>query len=988
MTAPAAATTPGAVTSFLGAAADDPAGRLQRFDPAYMARAAFPVLEEVHRAGLEAEELRAAIAGAVPHAFAGDHVHAAARALLADPAATLDAPEIGPMFKKVAAARLPRPHVRASRVWAEFPITPSNFAASEEFLAAGGAANGGVLFGCARLPPAYTTPPTEGQLLAMGLPERRLYDEELETAAGVFQDHGINPVPGADAVAAGVVFGSLRFRGRADRLEERLRPFWCRAFLIWAGEWCYLRMGQVPSEDYARPLKLLPAYRENVTADAALGATIVAAGLMALGGVGEPPAAARAAQPLQAAARAASPGLGEFLDVIKPVAADLAAWHGWLDADGRAESTLRQMHYCNGMPPEPPVPCFWAEFAIHPQNVAPGDGRARRIAILCQLWTRHAAADDDRAGRDIRPFAFQAPDKPFRDFDLPLVDTPAERDRWYVAYAFALDEAGRPAVMNAAAAVGYGGGYPAAFTVPLDLAARDRLFPGLSLIEGRFHAAHPAGGGLPDITTPGDRGVLDVFYMALSALADPLAVVESRAGTLTFRWAGPARPAYSRDPAAPSRPAQNWPPERELVPPRDPAAPPRLPARPAVTFRQHLRERDADARMYEWAWKYAAVRPASYPELLAARDPRTDPEPGDDEHTLGRKRIEARMVHVVHDQDGAKARWRAAGKRDAFELAWDRRLSEGMDADPAGTLMAAAYYGGGPKLFKCSLPEFHAFRRIALRFPESLYRQPFPCVAVEFPAGLSGDWDALDDRGHPCKPVGMLLLRPEDAPGVFSLVMFSTGMQKFNILPVGTAGPSVAESDEPLVEGYLDEVARNEPFRRLPHARDARQARFEGRGLADLIRVGLNACTFLVQEGTKKLGPLDPAGYAKSQHQAAAKKINDRLRAEARNNLLTHPIVYGFHQTIRVYDAGHAHQPGDDAERTGHHVRPHYRRGCWTHQPCGEGRKDRKVIFRKSAFVNRELFGGDMSQTAVTMVRVPAPAPAPPPTPRDVPDAD
>jgi hypothetical protein len=105
--------------------------------------------------------------------------------------------------------------------------------------------------------------------------------------------------------------------------------------------------------------------------------------------------------------------------------------------------------------------------------------------------------------------------------------------------------------------------------------------------------------------------------------------------------------------------------------------------------------------------------------------------------------------------------------------------------------------------------------------------------------------------------------------------------------------------------------------------------------------------------------------------------------------LLAQAVVYGFDQTIKVYDEGSTFEPNGDATKAGYHVKPHWRHGCFVNQPCGEGRRERKIIYRKPVFVNQHMFGGAMSATKVTMVRVPAGEESKlPDLKRGIPDAD
>ncbi len=57
---------------------------------------------------------------------------------------------------------------------------------------------------------------------------------------------------------------------------------------------------------------------------------------------------------------------------------------------------------------------------------------------------------------------------------------------------------------------------------------------------------------------------------------------------------------------------------------------------------------------------------------------------------------------------------------------------------------------------------------------------------------------------------------------------------------------------------------------------------------------------------------------------------------------------------------------GDRMDVLNFAVHPFYR-GHWAYQAHGEGRKDRKLIFRRPVLVNSHRFAGDLADTRVTV---------------------
>lgn len=138
-------------------------------------------------------------------------------------------------------------------------------------------------------------------------------------------------------------------------------------------------------------------------------------------------------------------------------------------------------------------------------------------------------------------------------------------------------------------------------------------------------------------------------------------------------------------------------------------------------------------------------------------------------------------------------------------------------------------------------------------------------------------------------------------------------------------------------------------------------------GVVDaLARLGaayLNACMALTGFGAVHKGKANPLFEADLRRSLAKKKLPDKVRAACERDLKLLPDLYGFDQSVRLFDR-EGGEPGEGG--SGREMTTHWRRGHWTRQPCGVGRADRKMLFRKPCLVRADRFVGDHSATTAT----------------------
>lgn len=751
-----------------------------------------------------------------------------------------------------------------------------------------------------------------------------------ENRAELLSEEGLTGIPETvDRHATLSVF--TRFEGDS---REHLRPSNYCVSVAWAGDRVYLLPREV-RKTWAAPL--VPLAMRNEKIERTEREWTLAAAIAAINGLNvyQSPAAAGASlpesqlgkYPLFESITKASPDFVRIVDACSAVRVDLSAWSEWT-GHGVGHSSERLAWSGVGIPPEPEYGNLWLELPMSTDSEKlPGHFGGGRIGILVNNWARSQAATKLTGVRD-------------QDGNPTGLDV-LSRDRWYVCYLFGIDAAGVEYSVEKAVAFGYGGGFPVG--INLDLANKGKKFAGLPAMSLDFVSTDPDG---IDRKLPAAGMVANVVAAALSALGDPLATVEgdlSPGGVgLKFAWKGGERP----NEFAP-RPAQNWPDLRSEQCEKRKKGKPAPASLPVWNLQKHLNAVAGDAALYEWVWKYGAVYPLTADQQRDARN------------IKGLSVGEHGTISIGVGFDSAVARWKEKSVRDPFDAGWRERFAVLASSTPQSLLMWGAFFGDGPKTFRPSLKEFDALRHVDCKFPASMYRQPFDTLAIEFPATIGDAWD-VHDAAHDCeaRPIAMIIFKPHERPGLFVMILYSTGLERVICMPVGM------DEDDPEIETHLQ--------RMIPQVAGKGESIEVLRGVAELMRVGINTCFLLVQGGCRKIGFADPNAAAALRKQAEAKKARPEVKERARKALIAQPVVYGFHQTIKVYDEGSTYEPNAESAKAGYHVKPHWRRGCFVNQPYGEGRSLRKTIYRRPQFINHHLFGGMQAATNVTLVRVPA----------------
>lgn len=251
-------------------------------------------------------------------------------------------------------------------------------------------------------------------------------------------------------------------------------------------------------------------------------------------------------------------------------------------------------------------------------------------------------------------------------------------------------------------------------------------------------------------------------------------------------------------------------------------------------------------------------------------------------------------------------------------------LTEATREAPAGFTHAyvmAHYIGGGPKLFKPTKLQVESFSSTRANYMMEDYQQPFDTMAMAFEDG-------------PC--VGAVV-RADKHGFVFVFFM--------------EAGAD-----------YVGHLVRQDM--RMEAALQRFYEEFKRKEFSDLAKIIFNGFYILTQVRTETKEPVILPEVAKLRK---AKKPPEVLVKRFENLQTLQPTIVSFHQEVEVIERGSKLTTATILG--GWKVHPHFRSGCFTQQPHGPGGSERKRIWRRPSFVNKDRFSGNLADTKVTLTK-------------------
>lgn len=317
-----------------------------------------------------------------------------------------------------------------------------------------------------------------------------------------------------------------------------------------------------------------------------------------------------------------------------------------------------------------------------------------------------------------------------------------------------------------------------------------------------------------------------------------------------------------------------------------------------------------------------------------------------------------------------------------------RRITEDLEFDVIGTLW---YYSlskalaGGPKLFKPTIHQCQALQHSEARYNFDQYKQPYPVIILEIPHEYRAY--LKDEFKIENTPKFVLVFHDEKRKFITVSAFYAQDNVITHITPWREEYDTIEDSLVKNRDRRQDSIkyhASTESYAVPPNPEVYGRSESEFDAAENVQRLGINFCMMMSLFSVKEMGPLDPAQFKQWEAESRAKRRGNRptRRAiEAQQNLAAAMHLLEFDQQVKFYDEEEEMVPvaqGVDIERLRKSPRTHWRRGHFASQPCGVGRRERKIIFRRPTMVRANYFFGDVKDTSVSYeIKPPRTAPEP-----------
>jgi hypothetical protein len=317
-----------------------------------------------------------------------------------------------------------------------------------------------------------------------------------------------------------------------------------------------------------------------------------------------------------------------------------------------------------------------------------------------------------------------------------------------------------------------------------------------------------------------------------------------------------------------------------------------------------------------------------------------------------------------------------------------REIVNVLEFDVVGTLWyytLAKALAGGPKLFRPTPDQCEALQHAEARYAFKDYKQPYPVITLEIPDAYRQMLKAK--YGIPESPQYVLVHHEDSHRFITVSAFYNKGNIITHITPDRAEYQTVEDSLKRNRDRRRDSVHMDAEGRFLmpgnPDLQGSSHAEFDA--AENVQRLGINFAMMMSLYSVKDAGPIDPAQYKLWKSEAHAVRrggVPTHRALEAQKNLAAAMHLLQFDQKVEFYDEIEERievGQGVDIERLHKSPRSHWRRGHFAMQPCGVGRRERKMIFRKPVLVRARYFLGDMKDAAVTYTMHPGRPPATPP---------
>lgn len=319
-----------------------------------------------------------------------------------------------------------------------------------------------------------------------------------------------------------------------------------------------------------------------------------------------------------------------------------------------------------------------------------------------------------------------------------------------------------------------------------------------------------------------------------------------------------------------------------------------------------------------------------------------------------------------------------------------REIMNVLEFDVVGTLWyntLAKALAGGPKIFRPTALQCEALQHAEARYAFKDYKQPYPVITLEIPEEYR---QTLKEKYGIEESPRYVIVNHDDKNRFITVSAF---YNKSNIITHITPDRAEYETIEASLvrnrdrrQDSIQEIAGRFVMPGNPDLQGSTEGEFDA--AENVQRLGINFAMMMSLYTVKLAGPLDPTNYKVWQQESRQVRrggVPTRRALEAQQKLAAAMQLIQFDQKVEFYDeveeAVEVAQ-GVDIEKLHKSPRSHWRRGHFVMQPCGIGRRERKMIFRKPVLVRAKYFLGDIKDASVTYTIHPGrgnPQPPPPP---------
>lgn len=319
-----------------------------------------------------------------------------------------------------------------------------------------------------------------------------------------------------------------------------------------------------------------------------------------------------------------------------------------------------------------------------------------------------------------------------------------------------------------------------------------------------------------------------------------------------------------------------------------------------------------------------------------------------------------------------------------------REIMNVLEFEVVGTLWyntLSKALAGGPKIFRPTPLQCEALQHAEARYAFKDYKQPFPVITLEIPEEYRRQLQ--QKYGIDESPRYVLVNHDDKNRFITVSAFYNKGNIITHITPDRAEYATIEDSLVRNRERRQDDV-QEIAGRFLMPGNPAIQGSTEGEfdAAENVQRLGINFAMMMSLYTVKVAGPLDAQNYKIWQQEARGVRrggVPTNRAIEAQQKLAAAMQLIQFDQKVEFYDEVEEQievAQGVDIEKLHKSPRSHWRRGHFAMQPCGIGRRERRMIFRKPVLIRAKYFLGDIKDASVTYTIHPGrtnPQPAPPP---------